>query len=669
MLCLPLMAAAEVSERDRQRALFLAAETALEQGQRTRFNDLSAELSDYPLLPYLEYAALKRQLSRATPKAIESFAERWPDSPLAPRLRQAWLQSLADRQQWTLLAEADVSGASTTILCTQRQALLRLGRRDEALQGVEDLWRVGRSQPRACDSVFEAWRAQGGPDTDLGWARFTLAMQEHQLGLARYLRRYLSEADRPSAEQWLRLAEHPTELRRQTQSALENPHWVTITPPLMQRLARRDPRQALEIWEQRQSDWALPEDVALDLERFIAFRLTLRERNGALNHLASLRPEVFDDTLRQWQLRSALSIGDWETVLLASQSMSHEAQQQAIWQYWRARALEATGERAAARESYALAAEQRNYYGFLAADRLQQAYRLGHRPLVVDADALAQVSTMAPLQRALELKALDRDIDARREWLALQNQINGQPDALVAAAHLAHLSGWHDRAIFAVARAQEFDDIDLRFPMAFADLIAQHASAQGINPAWAFAVTRQESAFMTDAHSSAGALGLMQIMPHTGRTMGRTLGTPVSHRLQLLDPELNIRIGAAYLKRNLENFGGHVILSTAAYNAGARRVRQWLPETGAMDADIWVELIPFAETRQYVQRILAYQLIYELRLGQELTTLSRLMPPITSMDDLPASRLAHYQLWASDNAPGLPVAIVCDAPGYNETPC
>jgi soluble lytic murein transglycosylase len=171
------------------------------------------------------------------------------------------------------------------------------------------------------------------------------------------------------------------------------------------------------------------------------------------------------------------------------------------------------------------------------------------------------------------------------------------------------------------------DDLDVRFPVLYRELIEANAAEQGLDPGWIYGVVRQESAFVVDARSPVGALGLMQLMPATGRFAGRKYNIAVRSNQALLDIQNNLKLGASYLKEVLTRNRGNQTLATAAYNAGPNRVNSWLPAT-PLDAEIWVETIPFNETRDYVKNVLAYTAVYEHRLGQRPVRLQARMPVI-----------------------------------------
>ncbi len=652
-----------------ERGLFLLAERALRNNDDRAFQTTRQVLTGYPLLQYLDYRRLARNLSAADPEDVAAFLDAYGDGPLARLLRNSYLDHLAKEKRWRpFLRFAAYEGPlSTELTCFQKQALLETGQRQQALADVEALWLHGRSQPNACDPVFNAWRADGRLTTDLAWQRLELAMEADQTSLARYLRRYLSAADRPWADRWLELEANPEQVTRTGFRAGDHHAAGHMLERGFLRLIRRSPEGALSAWNAHGQSLGLDAEQQARIQHALALRLAVRGMPEALPFMASLPDAVFDDQLRQWQLRSGLRDRDWNTVIAAVDGMSSETGADAQWQYWRARGLEQVGRPDEAQHAFRLAARERNFHGFLAADRLGQPYRIGHEPLAVPAELKQQVAEIPALRRMRELVLLERFTEARREWTHMINDLS--PREQEAAASLFADWGWHDRAIFTVARARNWGDIDLRFPLAFTDLILDGARNQEIDPAWAMAIARQESAFLHDVRSSAGALGIMQIMPATGRSVANAAGVQIRNDSDILNPANNTRLGTYYLRRNLDNFGGHSMLSTAAYNAGAHRVRSWLPQQGYVDPDIWAELIPFHETRDYVQRVFAYRVIYAVRLGITPPSLNTLLFPVTPQDRLAQARETHLARLGLYGPVQLATSEFCDAPGYTVETC
>jgi soluble lytic murein transglycosylase len=232
------------------------------------------------------------------------------------------------------------------------------------------------------------------------------------------------------------------------------------------------------------------------------------------------------------------------------------------------------------------------------------------------------------LARIRELRRLGRETDMRREWRTLTRDLD-KPD-LMAAALVADGLGWHDQAIFTLARTGYWDDLRLRFPLAYEDLAGEQAWQTGVEEDWIMAVIRQESVFAPHAASPVGALGLMQLMPATARELAQDPDLDLDRRppgqSDLLNPVPNIALGSAYLARMRDRFG-HAVLATAAYNAGPNRVARWLPEV-CTESDLWIAAIPYDETRGYVERVLAYRVIYGARLGLAPVRISDLLPPV-----------------------------------------
>lgn len=663
LLLFALTALPAFADTGAQRQAFLDAEAALKRGDRAGYDRLLARLDDYPLRPYLVHADLTRRLSQRPSAEVHRFLAEEDGTVLGERLRGAWLERLATLGDWPGYLEFHRPDGNTATDCRRRHALLATGRRDEALDGLEAVWLTGRSLPDACDPLLDVWRAKG-LTPELIFERLRLALEAGQTGLAGYLAKSLPEADRVPANRWIALHRNPERLEGTHIDPASHPRAADLLRHAYIRHTRNDPQAAAALWDARKAALALPVDHAMAIEREIALRLALRRLPEAGPRMARLDPQAFDTTLREWQARRAIAAGDWAQLAAAIQAMDPAARAESTWRYWEARALEAQGEAAAARPLYEGLAEERHFYGFLAADRIRQPYRIGHRPTRADEARVAEIASHPAIRRAKELYTLGRTTDARREWASALGDLD-KPGREIAAM-IADRLGWHDRAIVAAARAEAWDDINLRFPIDHRLIVAQEAQRHEINPAWAFAVIRQESAFLSEARSSAGAVGLMQIMPATAKTIAARAKVNLRGTQTLLDPAQNIRLGTWYLRHNLDQFGGNPVLASAAYNAGSHRVRSWLPADGSMEADAWIETIPFNETREYVKRVMTYKLLYEIRLGMPPTQVGMNLAPIAPRDDLERTRLVHIRSFPPVLARGQPF---CDAPGYTEAPC
>ncbi len=607
-----------------QREAFRIAEYALRIGAPMDY----AVPRTYPLYPYLRYQDLARRLATLPAAEVREFLSSYADSPLADRLRDAWLRQLANAGRWDDYLTDFTPTRDPTLDCWRRQGLLNTQQSAVALDEFAAIWLRGSSLPNACDPVISAWQARGGLTPELVWQRFALAMENRDSGLARFLRGTMSEADQKLADSWLAVAENPRLLLDAARFETDDPRVTAILSDGLSRWRRRDALAALAALDTlKERDPQLAPALAAE-ERMLALWIASDYHPTSLERLVALPEPVVDQDVRDWRIRVVLRQGDWKATLHWLDQLPAEERDSPRWQYWRGRALEALDQPEPARQAYRNAAERRDYYGFLAADRIDAPYHLANDSLTATATELEALLVRSPgLQRARELYILGREPEASNEWRRALQDLDRA--ALQQAALLAQRWDWHSQAIVTIARAEHWDDLELRFPLAHRERVLDNARTWTVDPAWVYAVIRQESAFRADARSPAGALGLMQVMPATGRQIARELRDD-SANPPLLQPDVNIRYGVHYLGRMLERLQDNPVLATAAYNAGPNRVAQWLPTSEALPADVWAETIPYRETRTYVQRVLEYAIVYQHRLGvQDLgTTLSARMKPV-----------------------------------------
>lgn len=628
LLCAVLAtdAHAAVADPAGAREHFVAAEQALQRGAQDEFRRLAARLGDYPLYPYLEYAELRRRLKAAAAAEVAAFLERHQATPLADMLRAEWLDHLAAQQRWGDYLAFYRDGSDVDRRCHHLRALIETGQQDRAFAKIGPIWLHGKSRPKSCDPALDAWIAAGQRTPALIWQRIGLAMAAGEPRLARYLGRALPAQEQAWVERWLELHERPAGAADSSRFEQAHPYREAMLTHAVQRQTRRDALEALGLWTRIADRYPFDAEQRSETEQLLVRYLARNEdpRAYAFMRTAALRPT--DLKAHEARLRTALMREDWPQVRAWLEALPEAERESDRWRYWEARALEAMAGPAAAAELYAKVAAERSYYGFMAADRIGAEYHLAHHDTPVSAEQVSRIAALPAVQRARELFALDRVTEARREWRWATRDM--ERIELKAAAKLASQQGWHDRAIFTLAQTGYWDDLELRFPTEHSELVAENASRHGIDTAWVFAVMRQESAFMSNARSHAGAVGLMQLMPATARHVAlKLLKREPPRSSELLQPATNIALGSAYLSDVKARLGDSAVLATAAYNAGPHRVSRWLPER-TLPADIWIELVPFEETRSYLRRVLAYTVIYEKRLGLKPTRLAQRLHPV-----------------------------------------
>ena len=600
------------------RSAFVEAERSPPKSSKA-WERLRNDLGGYPLFPYVELARLRAE------SEIEAFLKRYDGEPVTFRLQKQWLRQLASRREWRKFIEWYPGGPSVDLQCHHARALLETGDESGALSAAERLWMSGKSRPKACDPVFAVWLESDRFSPSLAWERIGLAMARGNLRLSRYLERFLDPSDRQLAVTWRAIHKNP---RRTSAVELDgDPSRVeAVLVHGLERLARRDPAAAVKALAQVEARFELGGAAHSAIARRIGLSFASRHQPQAIDWLWRVDAAHADEHMLRWRTAAAVLHSRWDEVIKGIAAMPEEERGRERWTYWRARALEATGRVDEARADFESLARERDFYGFLAADRLGAEYRFNHRPLEVATDIGERVAAMPAVRRALEFLALDRRVDARREWHALIRDLG--EEELEAASWIAWCRDWYGRAILTIARTEEQDDLELRFPIAYRGAVESASSREDLSPATVYAIIRQESAFVSGARSPAGALGLMQIMPRTGRMLMRTTGRRLRTTNQLLVPELNVELGTHYIRSLLSETGGRFALAVASYNAGPGRVRSWLPVEGEVEAAVWIDNIPFTETRRYVRRVLAYNAIYEHRLGRQPTRLSEHLPPV-----------------------------------------
>lgn len=606
-----------------ERARFVEAREALAAGESERFEQLVDSLSDYPLQEYLRFEQLQRKWADITPgsreiDALNAFEQRSANVSLTRRLTRLLQRRFAATEQWQTFLGVSQSRLAAGMKCTHLQARSELGQLTGFDENSLALWVQPRKHPEACARVLTLLEAEHTPPVAAIWEKIYLAMEHDKPEYARPLLGYLASADRAQVKRWISSVGDPQGFL--TSDALKENSVLNrrIIADLVVEWSKTDTVAAMNHWLAVRDRYTFYQDRYYDTHRAIAMRSAYRRMPEAYDWLHTFDAREDDLELQEWRIRTALLAEDWPSVRLSISRLPKVEQEEDHWAYWEARALEKLGQPDAARDIYRELATLQSYHGFLSADRLGQAYALYNEPLAHDEALLSQLAADPQLVRAREYHQVQLTGEARREW---NNWLSGRTEAeLSAAAVLA--SHWllHDRAIYTAGKTEQKRALDVRFPVLYRSEVARASAEHEIDPAWIFGLMRRESAYIRDVKSSAGAIGLMQLMPNTARYVAELQGEK-NWRGDLTDSATNIDFGTFYLRHVMNQFDGHQVLATASYNAGPHRVDKWLGEQ-IQDADIWIDTIPFTETRRYVRAVLAYAAIYEFHLMGEAQPLS-----------------------------------------------
>lgn len=590
------------------RQTFLQAERYIKQHRDNDYFALSDTLKNYPLYPYLHYQWLIKHLDDNA--AIQSFLHDYPHTRYATLLHGKWLANLGNKQQWFSFIRQYKITDNTELQCYFAQAQYQMGEQQRSMEKAKQLWLSGKSQPAACDPLFERLQNEADFESNWVWQRFEAALGHNNTQLAKQILPLLPESQRKMAETWLQLHHQPQRVKDKAAWKRNDSKAGLLFAHAIRRWLDSDPQAALQVWDAEKKRFNIPAELVADIEKRLGLELAFRRDSRAYQRLSQHAGN--DPSAQEWRVRAALSQQNWQNVLLALDALDDTLKRQDKWQYWRAKALSASQQHQQAQAILSELAKQRSFYGFMAAEQLQQPIALNHHPITVSDHELNTLQQNSEFQAVGELLAIERRTEATRQWWHAIAGLDSHQ--LSVAAKLAQYWQWPSMAIFTIAKAQHWDDTDLRFPLAFDHLIQDYAKQQQLDPALIFGLIRQESAFDEFAGSSAGAMGLMQLMPKTAKQIAGEFKEPWRNDFNLLIPAINIKYGSAYFKKILSRYDGHYALAIAAYNAGPNRIQQWLPSKHSLPADIWIETIPYKETRGYVSSVIMYAMIYQQRL-------------------------------------------------------
>ena len=620
--CMTTHAATSEQSLSILRKTFLQAEQYIQQDRESDFFALVDTLKDYPLYPYLQYQWLTHHLQDNA--AILSFMQNYPTSRYTPLLHSKWLKDLGQKQNWLTFVQHYENSQDRELECYFALARYQLGEQSNAIETAKQFWLSGQPQPPACEALWPILQNSAEFKPDLIWQRFQNAFTQNNISLARQMLVLMPTADRDRAEIWLNLQAQPSRVAQAAIWKKTDPQAGMLFAHSILNLLDTDPESAMLTWDAEKNDFQIPPDKIAEVERRLGLELAFRRDHRAYQRLASHAGA--DQAAQEWRVRAALSQQDWPKVLTACNDLNPSLKQEDKWRFWQARALAETGQSEAATAIYQDIAKNRSFYAFLAADKLQQAITLNDHPLLVSSEEIEQLQTQNEFLVTRELLAIDRKTEAARQWWHAIADLDIHQ--LKVAAKLAQQWDWPSIAIFTLTKANDWDDMTLRFPLQYTEQVQTNAESQQLEPALLLALIRQESAFDPYAGSSAGAMGLMQLMPKTAKQIAAEIKVQWSNDYNLLSPTINIQFGSAYFKKLLNQFDGNVILATAAYNAGSLKARSWLPKNQALPADIWIETIPYKETRGYVASVIMYALIYQQRLNRNPLKVAELLREI-----------------------------------------
>ncbi len=587
---------------------FLSAKAAFDKGERDKLAALAPRLSGHVLAPYVAYWQLKLAIDETSPAAIRAYLARHPDAPLSDRLRIDWLKSLGKRGDWNRFAvdyPPPVGTDDVELACYGvSYRLQRDG--DGALAEAKPLWFTAQATPDACDPLFAKLIERNDLTTADRRARWRLATEAGNLRLAQAIGSELPGADRIADRDFQDVNRDPKRALAKGAFAWDKGGGRALALFALERAVRSDAAAARPDWVKVRD--RLPEADRLYGNARLAFHASRQLHPSAHDWFRDAGNLPLPAEIQAWRVRAALRAQSWDDVRVAIDAMSDAQRQESAWRYWRARALAAAGRQEEANLTLASVAPETSFYGVLAAEALGLAYSVPESaPLAPSPTALAAFASRAEVRRVAKLAELDMRPESIREWAYIVRGLDD--DALLLAADHARRVGLYDRAINTAERTAARHDYALRYLAPFRAEFETASKTHDVDIALLYGIARQESRFVPGIVSSAGAVGLMQLMPGTARWVAKQVGRADYQRASIADTELNTQFGAYYFKYWYDRLDRMPALAAAAYNAGPGRAQAWRPPA-PLEGAIWVETIPFNETRDYVKKVLANSMIY-----------------------------------------------------------
>jgi soluble lytic murein transglycosylase len=548
---------------------------------------------------------------------VRSFLTRHATTPLAEPLRNDWLKSLAARAQWSTFAQdfTGVTGEDNELRCHAIQ-FRRQTEGDAALAAAKPLWFTGRSTPDACEPLFAALVARGELSPDDRRARVRLASESGNTRLAQSIAVALPGNDRIPEREFARV-------ERDAAGALARGEFDRTAAGrelalyALERAARKDIASARAAWVKYRA--SLPDRERARGNARLGFHAARQHVIDANVYFREAGEAAIGEEELAWRVRAALRAQSWRDVLSGIEAMPAAQKQETTWRYWRGRAQLALGAPEEARRGFESLAGEFNFYGLLAAEALGIVVEPPSRPVTPTPEALAALSSRSEVRRALKLAELDMRMESIREWSTILRGLDDE--SLLTIAEFTRRAGLNDRAINTAERTASRHDFSLRYLMPYRGEFETAARENDVDIALLFAIARQESRFIPDIVSSAGAQGLMQLMPGTARWVAKQLGHPAYRPAQITEIDTNTRFGAYYFRYWLERLDSQPALAAAAYNAGPGRAQAWRPVV-PLEGAAWVETIPFNETRDYVKKVLTNAMFYTRALDKQAVPLS-----------------------------------------------
>lgn len=598
-----------------EQQLYLEAKKSLDKQNINTYLKQRELLGDYPLAIYLDFHQnIGSILQLPGNQAAKAFLQ-FQGSPLYNTARSRYLNRSGQQKRWDdFLAVSPKQPNNIILQCYFLRAQLQKGDKQLAYKGARDLWLYGRSRPKECDPLFNEWKKAGFQTQELIWSRMLLSFEQGQYGLLTYLSRKVTR-NKQAAERLVSVYKDPRQLRNTSKYSGKAKINATIVDIGLRRLAKKDLKQAVKLYAKYQKADRFSDYKGRLLSRYLVRRALIYQVEELKSFADTMLPLLDSDDLIEMRLRWALRTNEQKQFRYFITLLTKEKQNTARWTYWRATILQQSEDKLDQQAALVLftdLSKQRNFYGFKAANVINGVYNVQHQPTQSTIERQSKLASDKGLARVAELLAIDKQSDARAEWVMLLARHDKEMQRDYGVYAVTHK--WHSLGVQASIQAKLWNDMDMRFPYAAQASFTSASQKYKVDIDEVRAIARRESAYFPNATSGVGARGYMQLMPATAKQTAKKAKLNYRGTRSLYDEELNIALGSAYYSSLLAQFNNNRVLATASYNAGPHRVKSWLKKSDAkLDVMSFIESIPYTETREYVQAVLSYRVIYQIK--------------------------------------------------------
>ncbi|MGN1281934.1 MAG: transglycosylase SLT domain-containing protein [Succinivibrio sp.] len=607
-----------------QRKYFADAKLAVKKGDSARAFEIKKKfLKDYPLALWIDYWYLVNDMEVGKFKEVKKFIKSGSHQELSRILKDKYIDFLSEKGEYRKALEIIgdkpfddnevLSKVQQSKQCRYYEARWKLGQADvTAAAFASKMYLQLSSYPSACSGLVRLWAGHGYLNDKTILDKFERAyITRYNKGTTDELAKSLESsvfAKRVALE--MSLYQEPADVMKLEYSS-DNEEVNRAAVLAFKRYANIDPKNATPAFNDFASRFRISEPEKFEIfqiiaKGFLSRQGTLEEVTWVDRHLPAV---LWSEEIKLMRMRKAIWFAQWNIVYDLYDHLSSSDRAQINWRYWKARSARELGYKEESKKLMNEVAQDRSFFGFLAAQELGVKMPFNHEHLSESAKWPDTVIGNSAAVRFFEFRIL-KDGNESVEWNEIAK--NGTKDEAMMMAEWALSSGNISYAISSVIAGKRWDALDYRFPKPFLSLYRKYSKNTSVPLSFLYGISRQESMLNPEIKSPVGAVGLMQLMPATAKMVSKQNRWPYRGEGDLVVPENNIRLGSAYLRAMLDRFDNNRVLAAAAYNAGPNRIKVWKSNDGLKrDTAMYVENIPFKETRLYVQNVLLYDTIYK----------------------------------------------------------